>query len=195
MAEALKLIAGLGNPGPAYERTRHNAGFWFVDELARSHGGSFRHDPKLNADTCQITVEGRALWLMKPMGFMNRSGQPLARLANFYKIARPSILVVHDELDLPPGVARLKRGGGHGGHNGLRDIISQCGGNDFLRLRLGIGHPGTAAEVVDYVLRKAPASEQQLIERALDDALRVLPLVVRDEFERAMQTLHTRAPA
>ncbi|HNE00394.1 aminoacyl-tRNA hydrolase [Plasticicumulans sp.] len=195
MAEALKLIAGLGNPGPAYERTRHNAGFWFVDELARSHGGSFRHDPKLNADTCQITVEGRALWLMKPMGFMNRSGQPLARLANFYKIARPSILVVHDELDLPPGVARLKRGGGHGGHNGLRDIISQCGGNDFLRLRLGIGHPGTAAEVVDYVLRKAPSSEQQLIERALDDALRVLPLVVRDEFERAMQTLHTRAPA
>ncbi len=195
MAEALKLIAGLGNPGPAYERTRHNAGFWFVDELARSHGGSFRHDPKLNADTCQITVEGRALWLMKPMGFMNRSGQPLARLASFYKIARPSILVVHDELDLPPGVARLKRGGGHGGHNGLRDIISQCGGNDFLRLRLGIGHPGTAAEVVDYVLRKAPASEQQLIERALDDALRVLPLVVRDEFERAMQTLHTRAPA
>ena len=195
MAEALKLIAGLGNPGPAYERTRHNAGFWFVDELARSHGGSFRHDPKLNADTCQITVEGRALWLMKPMGFMNRSGQPLARLANFYKIARPSILVVHDELDLPPGVARLKRGGGHGGHNGLRDIIAQCGGNDFLRLRLGIGHPGTAAEVVDYVLRKAPASEQQLIERALDDALRVLPLVVRDEFERAMQTLHTRAPA
>ncbi len=195
MAEALKLIAGLGNPGPAYERTRHNAGFWFVDELARSHGGSFRHDPKLNADTCQITVEGRALWLMKPMGFMNRSGQPLARLANFYKIARPSILVVHDELDLPPGVARLKRGGGHGGHNGLRDIISQCGGNDFLRLRLGIGHPGSAAEVVDYVLRKAPSSEQQLIERALDDALRVLPLVVRDEFERAMQTLHTRAPA
>ncbi|HMV39013.1 MAG TPA: aminoacyl-tRNA hydrolase [Plasticicumulans sp.] len=195
MAEALKLIAGLGNPGPAYERTRHNAGFWFVDELARSHGGSFRHDPKLNADTCQITVEGRALWLMKPMGFMNRSGQPLARLANFYKIARPSILVVHDELDLPPGVARLKRGGGHGGHNGLRDIIAQCGGNDFLRLRLGIGHPGTAAEVVDYVLRKAPSSEQQLIERALDDALRVLPLVVRDEFERAMQTLHTRAPA
>ncbi|HND98454.1 MAG TPA: aminoacyl-tRNA hydrolase [Plasticicumulans sp.] len=195
MAEALKLIAGLGNPGPAYERTRHNAGFWFVDELARSHGGSFRHDPKLNADTCQITVEGRALWLMKPMGFMNRSGQPLARLANFYKIARPSILVVHDELDLPPGVARLKRGGGHGGHNGLRDIISQCGGNDFLRLRLGIGHPGTAAEVVDFVLRKAPSSEQQLIERALDDALRVLPLVVRDEFERAMQTLHTRAPA
>ncbi|HNK33185.1 MAG TPA: aminoacyl-tRNA hydrolase, partial [Plasticicumulans sp.] len=165
MAEALKLIAGLGNPGPAYERTRHNAGFWFVDELARSHGGSFRHDPKLNADTCQITVEGRALWLMKPMGFMNRSGQPLARLANFYKIARPSILVVHDELDLPPGVARLKRGGGHGGHNGLRDIIAQCGGNDFLRLRLGIGHPGTAAEVVDYVLRKAPSSEQQLIER------------------------------
>ena len=195
MAEALKLIAGLGNPGPAYERTRHNAGFWFVDELARSHGGSFRHDPKLNADTCQITVEGRALWLMKPMGFMNRSGQPLARLANFYKIARPSILVVHDELDLPPGVARLKRGGGHGGHNGLRDIIAQCGGNDFLRLRLGIGHPGTAAEVVDYVLRKAPSSEQQLIERALDDALRVLSLVVRDEFERAMQTLHTRAPA
>lgn len=195
MAEALKLIAGLGNPGPAYERTRHNAGFWFVDELARSHGGSFRHDPKLNADTCQITVEGRALWLMKPMGFMNRSGQPLARLAGFYKIARPSILVVHDELDLPPGIARLKRGGGHGGHNGLRDIISQCGGNDFLRLRLGIGHPGHAAEVVDYVLRKAPAFEQQLIERALDDALRVLPLVVRDEFERAMQTLHTRAPA
>lgn len=195
MAEALKLIAGLGNPGPAYERTRHNAGFWFVDELARSHGGSFRHDPKLNADTCQITVEGRALWLMKPMGFMNRSGQPLARLANFYKIARPSILVVHDDLDLPPGVARLKRNGGHGGHNGLRDIIAQCGGNDFLRLRLGIGHPGSAAEVVDYVLRKAPSSEQQLIERALDDALRVLPLLVRDEFDKAMQTLHTRAPA
>lgn len=195
MAEALRLVVGLGNPGPAYERTRHNAGFWFVDELARSHGAHFRLDPKLNGETCLLTVEGRPLWLLKPMGFMNRSGQPVARLAGFYKFPRPSILVVHDELDLPPGVARLKRSGGHGGHNGLRDLIAQLGGNDFLRLRLGIGHPGSAAEVVDYVLRKAPSSEQSLIDRALDDALRVFPRIVAEQFDQAMQTLHTRAPA
>lgn len=189
----IRLVVGLGNPGPAYERTRHNAGFWFVDALAQRHAGRFRVDPKLNAETCQISVDEQPIWLLKPLAFMNRSGHAVARLAGFYKFPLPTILVAHDELDLPPGVVRLKRAGGHGGHNGLRDVIAQCGGNDFLRLRLGIGHPGTAAEVVDFVLRKAPASEQALIEQALDDAVRAFPAVARGELDKVMNTLHSRA--
>lgn len=190
--ECPKLIVGLGNPGPAYEHTRHNAGFWFVDELAHIYKASFRTDSKFGGDVCQISVDGCSLWLLKPMGFMNRSGSPTARLAGFYKIERPQILVVHDDLDLPPGAVRLKRGGGHGGHNGLRDLIAQLGGNDFSRLRLGIGHPGTASEVVDFVLRKPPLSEQQLVDQAIANGLREFPRIVRGEFDKVMQALHTR---
>lgn len=191
----IKLFVGLGNPGPEYAATRHNAGFWWIDALARELKVQLQPERSYWGLAARATVQGQALWLLQPQTFMNLSGKSVGALARFFKIQPEQILVAHDELDFAPGQVKLKKGGSHGGHNGLRDIISQCGGNDFLRLRLGIGHPGTAAEVVDFVLRKAPASEQQLIERALDDALRVLPLVVRDEFERAMQTLHTRAPA
>jgi len=189
---ALRLIVGLGNPGPQYEHTRHNAGCWLVDALARHHGGSFRPESKFSGEVCQISVAGHLLWLLKPLTFMNRSGQSVGRLADFYKIPLPAILVVHDDLDLPPGTVRLKRAGGHGGHNGLRDIISHLGGNDFLRLRLGIGHPGISKDVIDYVLCRAPRNEQQLIERAVEDALRELPRLLDGQLGKAMHALHSR---
>jgi len=189
---ALRLIVGLGNPGPQYEHTRHNAGCWLVDALARHHDGSFRMESKFSGEVCQISVAGHLLWLLKPLTFMNRSGQSVGRLADFYKIPLPAILVVHDDLDLPPGTVRLKRAGGHGGHNGLRDIISHLGGNDFLRLRLGIGHPGISKDVIDYVLCRAPRNEQQLIERAVEDALRELPRLLDGQLEKAMHALHSR---
>jgi PTH1 family peptidyl-tRNA hydrolase len=183
---SLRLVVGLGNPGPQYAGTRHNAGFWLVDELARQHGGHFRPESRYHGETCRIALADRELWLLKPMTFMNRSGLAVAALARFHQIARPEILVVHDDLDLPPGVVRLKRAGGHGGHNGLRDLVAHLGGNDFLRLRLGIGHPGDSREVLDYVLRRAPAGERALVEQAIVDALRELPGLA------AVRTLHGR---
>ena len=188
----LKLVVGLGNPGSQYADTRHNAGFWLVDELARCYRGDFRSDSKFMGEVCRVAIDGRSLWLFKPMLFMNRSGQPIARLAGFYKIPRSAILIVHDDLDLPPGTVRLKRSGGHGGHNGLRDSILHLGGNDFLRLRLGIGHPGPGRDVVDYVLRRAPRDEQDLIEQALADAIQALPGILAGRLEKAMHALHSR---
>lgn len=191
-AAALKLVVGLGNPGPQYTHTRHNAGFWLVDELARRHGGSFRCETRFNAEVGQIAVGGQALWLLKPLSFMNRSGHSVARFVEYYRMPLAVVLVVHDELDLPPGTVRLKRAGGHGGHNGLRDVIAQLGSNDFLRLRIGIGHPGHRDQVVDYVLRRAPLDEQEQIERALDDALRLFPRLAEGQLEKAMHALHSR---
>ena len=195
------LLVGLGNPGREYAHNRHNVGFmaverWLDRQLPAGVGSPWRE--KFHARVATVSLpspSGLRVVVIEPQTYMNRSGHSVVAAMQFHRVPREQLVVVHDELDFDFGRLAVKKGGGHGGHNGLRDIISQCGGNDFLRLRLGIGHPGTAAEVVDYVLRKAPSSEQQLIERALDDALRVLPLVVRDEFERAMQTLHTRAPA
>lgn len=189
---SLRLVVGLGNPGPQYADTRHNAGFWLVDELARQHGGHFRPESRYHGETCRIALADRELWLLKPMTFMNRSGLAVAALARFHRIALPEILVVHDDLDLPPGVVRLKRAGGHGGHNGLRDLIAHLGGNDFLRLRLGIGHPGDSREVLDYVLRRAPAGERALVEQAIVDALRELPSLAAGLWDRAVRTLHSR---
>ena len=189
---SLRLVVGLGNPGPQYADTRHNAGFWLVDELARQHGGHFRPEAKYHGETCRIALAGQDLWLLKPMTFMNRSGLAVAALARFHRIPLPAMLVVHDDLDLPPGVVRLKRSGGHGGHNGLRDLIAQLGGNDFLRLRLGIGHPGDSREVLDYVLRRAPQAERTLLEQAIADALRELPRLVAGQWERAVHALHSR---
>lgn len=189
---SLRLVVGLGNPGPQYADTRHNAGFWLVDELARQHGGHFRPEAKYHGETCRIALAGQDLWLLKPMTFMNRSGLAVAALARFHRIPLPAMLVVHDDLDLPPGVVRLKRAGGHGGHNGLRDLIAQLGGNDFLRLRLGIGHPGDSREVLDYVLRRAPQAERTLLEQAIADALRELPRLVAGQWERAVHALHSR---
>jgi PTH1 family peptidyl-tRNA hydrolase len=186
------LIVGLGNPGAQYQETRHNAGFWFIDQLARRQGEQFRPEKKFHGQFARVTIGGQQVWLLKPDTFMNRSGQSVAALANFYKIPLENILVVHDELDLPPGTVRLKQGGGHGGHNGLRDIVAKMGGSDFMRLRVGIGHPGDSKQVSSYVLSRASAEDERLIEASLDDALDVLPLVVSGEFQKAMNALHTQ---
>jgi PTH1 family peptidyl-tRNA hydrolase len=188
---AIQLVAGLGNPGAKYEQTRHNAGFWFVDALARQCAGQFHHDNRYKSDIARCTIAGHDCRLQKPLEFMNCSGQPVASLAAFYRIARSCILVVHDDLDLPPGTVRLKRGGGHGGHNGLRDLIPKLGGNDFLRLRIGIGHPGHRDDVVGYVLKPAPRDERVAIDAAIDAALGALPDIVAGRLDKAMKELHT----
>jgi len=187
----IDLIVGLGNPGADYEQTRHNAGFWFVDEIARLKGAHFRPEPKFSGEVCKINLEGRDVWLLKPDTFMNRSGQAVQKLASFYKIPVDQILVAHDELDLEPGTARLKTAGGHGGHNGLRDIIAQLG-KDFQRLRIGIGHPGHRDQVSDYVLHRASQDDQIAIDNSIDDALRVLPLLAEGHWEKALHRLHTK---
>jgi|TARA_B110000116_G_scaffold47754_1_gene39732 PTH1 family peptidyl-tRNA hydrolase len=189
----IKLIVGLGNPGAEYERTRHNAGFDFVEELARQHNQPLKAESKFFGHTARINVNGSDIRLLNPSTFMNRSGQSVGAIANFYKIEPEQILVAHDELDLDPGIARLKHGGGHGGHNGLRDIIASLGNNkNFSRLRLGIGHPGNAKQVVGYVLKKAPLSEQTLIDDAIYESTRVLGDVAKGEWNNAMKELHTQ---
>jgi len=188
---SIELIAGLGNPGSKYEQTRHNAGFWLVEEIARLKGAHFRPENKFSGEVCKVVLEGRDVWLLKPDTFMNRSGLAVQKLASFYKIPVENILVAHDELDLEPGTARLKTGGGHGGHNGLRDIIAHLG-KEFHRLRIGIGHPGDRSQVVDYVLHRASQDEQISIDNSIDDALRVLPLLAEGSWEKAVHRLHTK---
>ncbi len=190
----IQLIVGLGNPGSQYEATRHNVGFWFVDALARAAGTSLKLDTKHYGQVGKTRLGGRECWLLKPATFMNRSGQSVGSLANFYKIPAEEILVVHDELDIPAGHLRVKRGGGHGGHNGLRDIIAVLGSKEFVRLRLGIGHPGHAAEVSNYVLSKPAPDDRIAIERAIDEAQRQLPLILQGELEKAMNHLHSHKP-
>ncbi len=193
MSTAIKLIVGLGNPGAEYDRTRHNAGADFVEEIARQYSTSLSPENKFFGLTARINLKGQDVRLLVPTTFMNRSGQAVIAMANFYKIEPEEILVAHDELDLDPGVAKLKRGGGHGGHNGLRDIISALGNNkNFGRLRLGIGHPGNAKQVVGYVLKKASLSEQGLIDDAIYDATRQLPLAAQGNWEGAMNELHSK---
>jgi len=188
----VELIVGLGNPGPNYERTRHNAGADLVLELAKSLHVELKHESKFFGDTARVTLDGHDLRLLIPSTFSNLSGKSVNGLAKFYQIAPENILVVHDELDLSPGVSRFKKGGGHGGHNGLRDTIKCLGNNkDFARLRIGIGHPGNAKQVADYVLKKASPDDQQLIINSIDDALRALPLAVAGEWEKAMLKLHS----
>jgi PTH1 family peptidyl-tRNA hydrolase len=189
---ALRVIVGLGNPGPEHLVTRHNAGFWFVDLLARRHGGEFRDYRKYSGETARITVSEREIILLKPTTYMNRSGLSVRQLSDFYKIAPEEILVAHDELDLPVGSVRLKQGGGHGGHNGLRDTITHIGEN-FWRLRLGIGHPGNKADVIDYVLTRAPRAEEDTILETVSTAADVMPLLLEQGAERAMTRLHSRA--
>ena len=190
---AIRLVVGLGNPGPEYEKTRHNAGFWLVDELAWQHKASLRAESKFFGEAVRAAVPSGELWLLKPMTYMNLSGQAVAALARFYKIAPEEILVVHDELDLQPGTARLKQGGSHGGHNGLKDIIARLGSPNFWRLRLGIGHPGDRNEVANFVLKKARAEEQQAIDDAVAKSLQVMPEVLVGNMAAAMKTLHTAA--
>ena len=194
---AIRLIVGLGNPGEKYARTRHNAGFWFVDELARRHGGVFRSEAKHQGEVARIrlALEGGAtveVWLLKPATYMNKSGGAIASLANFYQVAPAETLVAHDELDLPVGAARLKQGGGHGGHNGLRDTIAAIGA-DFWRLRLGIGHPGHKDLVLDYVLQRASAADERAITDAATRAADAVPLMLAQGAEKAMNRLHSQA--
>ncbi len=191
MSEPIKLIVGLGNPGREYEATRHNAGFWWVDELARKHSVNFKAESKFHGLVARATLHGHEVHLLKPQTFMNVSGRAVVALALFYKILPDQILVVHDELDLPPGSAKLKLGGGHGGHNGLKDIIAQLGTKDFWRLRVGIGHPGERSEVVNYVLNAPRKEEQTLIEEAMQRAQEVAPLVIEGKLEAAMLKLHS----
>jgi PTH1 family peptidyl-tRNA hydrolase len=188
----LRIIVGLGNPGPEHQVTRHNVGFWFVDLLARRHGGEFRDYRKYSGETARVAIDGQDLVLLKPTTYMNRSGLSVRQISDFYKIAPDDILVAHDELDLPVGSVRLKKGGGHGGHNGLRDTIAHIGEN-FWRLRLGIGHPGNKAEVIDYVLTRAPRVEEDLILEAVATAADSVPLILEQGAERAMTKLHSRA--
>ncbi|BCK88275.1 peptidyl-tRNA hydrolase [Sideroxyarcus emersonii] len=191
MSEPIKLIVGLGNPGREYEATRHNAGFWWVDELARQHNANFKADNKFHGLVARATLHGHEVHLIKPQTFMNVSGRAVAALALFYKILPDQILVVHDELDLPPGSAKLKLGGGHGGHNGLKDIIAQLGTRDFWRLRVGIGHPGDRAEVVNFVLNAPRKEEQVLIDAALQRAQDVAASIIEGKMEAAMLKLHS----
>jgi len=187
----IRLIVGLGNPGPKYDQTRHNAGFWFVDRLASRYGGQFRAESKFSGEVCKLRIGSEEVWLLKPMTFMNRSGLAVRQLSAFYKIPLEEILVAHDELDLDPGVVRLKRGGGHGGHNGLRDISSHLG-KDFLRLRIGIGHPGHKDQVVDFVLSRASREEQQGIDDAINEAADAAEDIVSGQSQKAMNQLHSR---
>lgn len=192
MNHEIKLIVGLGNPGTQYVRTRHNAGEDYVEQLARSANTSLTSDSKFFGRSAKITLGTQSCFLLVPTTFMNKSGQSVAALANFYKIKPEEILVAHDELDLKPGIAKLKFKGGHGGHNGLRDIIS-CLGNsrDFYRLRIGIGHPGSAAQVSNYVLSKASPNDQIAIDTSISNAIAVSPLAVKGDWNTAMKQLHT----
>ncbi len=193
---AIRLIVGLGNPGPEHEHDRHNAGFWFVDALARSHGAPLARESRFFGLVGRVRIGAEAVFLLEPSTWMNRSGQAVAALANFYRIAPQEILVAHDELDLPPGQAKLKRGGGHAGHNGLRDILARLGSADFWRLRLGIGHPRSLQleqEVADFVLHRPGREHRQQIDDSISRGLDCLPLLVAGDVEAAMQRLHTRS--
>ncbi len=190
----LRLIVGLGNPGSDYLRTRHNAGFWFADTLAQGAGATFRSSGKLHGEACQVPVGDSLVWLLKPSTFMNKSGLAVASALGYYKIEPEQCLVVHDDLDLPPGVVRLKFDGGHGGQNGLRDILRHLGHGRFHRLRIGIGHPGHRDGVLKWVLGRPSSADEDAMLDAIARALDVLPLAVAGDFNEAMKRLHTRDP-
>jgi PTH1 family peptidyl-tRNA hydrolase len=190
----IEIIVGLGNPGERYERTRHNAGFWLVDLLARRHGGEFREDRRHQGHVARVSIEGRDVRLVKPATFMNRSGNSVRSLAAYLKVPSEGVLVAHDELDLGVGTVRLKRGGGPGGHNGLKDVIAHMG-REFLRARLGIGHPGHQSQVIDYVLQRPSQADELAIMRAIEEVADVIPILVGQGEQRAMTHLHTSNPS
>ncbi|MCE8035744.1 aminoacyl-tRNA hydrolase [Halomonas sp. MCCC 1A11057] len=187
----IKAIIGLGNPGDGYAATRHNAGAWLVEILARQAGTELRPEKKFLGLYAKVLLDGQELHLLEPTTFMNRSGAAVAALCQFYKIAPDELLVAHDELDIPPGTARYKQGGGHGGHNGLRDIISALGEKGFNRLRIGIGHPGDSRQVTNYVLGRPGKAEFEAIGGALNECLATLPLAVSGDWAKAMSRLHS----
>ncbi len=190
----IRLVVGLGNPGADYVDTRHNAGAWLLDEIAAERGVALRPEKRDNAELGKFRYGGRDILLQKPLTFMNRSGQAVGSLARYFKIAPEQMLILHDELDLPPGTNRLKQGGGHGGHNGLRDLINHLGSREFFRLRIGIGHPGDAKQVIDYVLKKPSVADRAAIDAANRDTLAVMPLIFDGRIDKAMQALHTVEP-
>ncbi|HEX7435593.1 MAG TPA: aminoacyl-tRNA hydrolase [Caldimonas sp.] len=190
----IRLLAGLGNPGPEYEATRHNAGFWFIDEAARKLGATFLPERAYSGRVARINRPAGPLWLLQPMTFMNLSGKSVAALARFFKIAPEEIMIAHDELDLMPGQAKLKLGGSAAGHNGLKDVEAQLGSADFWRLRLGIGHPGVKAEVVNYVLRKPAPEQREAIEKSIEQSIAALDLVLAGDMDRAMMKIHAKPP-
>ena len=186
------LIIGLGNPGDRYAQTRHNAGFWFLDRLARDTGAQFRAQARLQSELARVSLHGRDCLLLRPTTFMNHSGQAVRAVMDYYRLGSDALLVAYDELDLPPGVARLKQGGGHGGHNGLRDIFRHTADHDFLRLRIGIGHPGDRDAVTGYVLSRAPAGQERQILDSIARACDVLPRILGGDLGQAMKELHTQ---
>lgn len=188
---AIQLIVGLGNPGRQYDKTRHNAGFWFVNELARRYSASFKLESRFSGEVSKAIIEGHTVWLLKPTTFMNKSGLAARQLASFYKIPVENILVVHDELDLSPGVMRLKLSGGHGGHNGLRDLHAHIT-KEYWRLRVGVGHPGDRNKVVNYVLSPATKEDAVNILQGIDRAADCIQLILEGELQRAMNQLHTK---
>jgi PTH1 family peptidyl-tRNA hydrolase len=190
----IRLLVGLGNPGPEYEATRHNAGFWLIDEVARSLRVTLTPERTYFGLAARANLADGPVWLLEPMTFMNLSGKSVAALARFFKIAPGEILVAHDELDLLPGQVKMKLGGSHAGHNGLKDIQAQLGSADFWRLRLGIGHPGVKAEVVNYVLRKPPSEQREAIDKSIEQALSALPLMLEGDMERALMKVHAKPP-
>jgi PTH1 family peptidyl-tRNA hydrolase len=187
----VRIIAGLGNPEDKYEKTLHNAGFWYVDALARKYSGEFRYEKKFDAECCRVRINGDEVWLVKPQSYMNLSGGPVRAVMDYYRLGLDQLLVAHDEIDLPPGTVRLKQGGGHGGHNGIRDVIKHCGA-DFTRLRLGVGHPGEKDQVTGHVLKRACSEVESAVEDNIDDAIAVLPLLIDDGLNAAMKKLHTK---
>ena len=190
----IKLFVGLGNPGPEYEATRHNAGFWWVDALARELKVSLAMDKGYQGLVARASLHGHAIWLLEPQTYMNLSGRSVAALARFFKIAPQEILVVHDELDIAPGQAKLKLGGSHAGHNGLRDIHAQLGTDQYWRLRLGVGHPGHKAEVVNWVLKKPILDDRIAIDQCIDRSLKALPALMAGDMSKAMLQVHTHKP-
>jgi PTH1 family peptidyl-tRNA hydrolase len=188
----IRLFVGLGNPGPEYEATRHNAGFWWLDRLAASLGATLVHDRSYQGLVARVAGPHGALWLLEPMTFMNRSGVAVAALARFYKIAPAEILVVHDELDLEPGQVKLKQGGSAAGHNGLKDIHAMLGSPDFWRLRIGIGHPGVKSEVIHWVLKKPSPTHREAIDAAIDKSLAAAPLLIEGAMDRALAQIHAQ---
>jgi PTH1 family peptidyl-tRNA hydrolase len=187
----LNIIVGLGNPEDKYDRTLHNAGFCFVDAVARKYGGQFRYEKKFDAECCRVNIQGEEVWLVKPQSYMNLSGGPVRGVMDYYRLKPGGLLVAHDEIDLPPGTVRLKKGGGHGGHNGIRDVIKHCGA-DFMRPRLGVGHPGEKTRVTGYVLKRGSADVERALENNIDDAIAVLPLLMDDGLNAATKALHTK---
>lgn len=192
MGETIRLIAGLGNPGSKYDKTRHNAGFWFVDELARRFGGTLLAEKRFSGEACKVMIANQPVWLLKPQTFMNKSGLSLRQLTDFFKIPVEQVLVVHDEMDIDAGDVRLKKAGGHGGHNGLRDIHAHLG-KEYWRIRVGVGHPGDRSKVVDYVLSQPSKDDDIAIQRAIDRAADHVGQLVTGDMQKAMNDLHRKA--